>query len=321
MRATEGQRAMRRFRLRAGQHMVTLRCMEAVPATDADRRGAFDELKELLSSGRIDAAEFATRSSKIAGATTLSELAALVTAGGRAPAASAPPKQSFGTVVGDAIASPELGRSVGRFATVIGLRRLIFWVVGLAFAGAAAFATTLFGAGNEPSNPQASPGATRGATPGATQQTATPAAHPELLTSAGFTKLRDDMRAKIGSSRYLSAVIYPDYATIEVPVEGDPDHSQRWYYNGDFPYNPIESPRKAGSKDADLRSVKVEALVSAIKRAPEQLNVRDADRTYLIFDNRSGRNVMSVYVLSPSNDTGYWTMKLDGTTITKYKAP
>jgi hypothetical protein len=29
---------------------------------------------------------------------------------------------------------------------------------------------------------------------------------------------------------------------------------------------------------------------------------------------------MSVYVMSPSNKTGYWTMKLNGSTITKYKA-
>ncbi len=292
--------------------------MDAVPATDADRRGAFDELKELLSSGRIDAAEFATRSSKIADATTLSELAALVTARGRAPASTAPAKQSFGTVVGDAITSPELGRSVGRLATVVGLRRLIVWLVGLALAGGTAFATSQFvtgedGSSNDPATP--------GASPGATEQTVTAPAHPELLTSDGFTKLRDDMRAKIGNTRYISAVIYPDYATIEVPVAGDPDHSQRWYYNGSFPYNPIESPRRAGSKDADLRSVKVEALARAVQRAPAQLNVRDADRTYLIFDNRSGLNVMSVYVMSPSNKSGYWTMKLNGTTITKYKAP
>lgn len=291
--------------------------MDAVPATDADRRGAFDELKELLSSGRIDAAEFATRSSKIADATTLSELAALVTAGGRAPATSAPAKQSFGTVVGDAISSPGVGRSVGRFATVVGLRRLIVWLVGLALAGGSAFAIPRFVSDDDgSSNPPSSPGAS----PGATQQTATAPAHPELLTSDGFTKLRDDMRAKIGNTRYLSAVIYPDYATIEVPVAGDPDHSQRWYYNGSFPYNPIESPRRAGSKGADLRSVKVDVLARAIRRAPEQLNVRDADRTYLIFDNRSGLNVMSIYVMSPSNKTGYWTMKLNGSTITKYKA-
>jgi hypothetical protein len=291
--------------------------MDAVPATDADRRGAFDELKELLSSGRIDAAEFATRSSKIADATTLSELAALVTARGRAPVTSAPAKQSFGTVVGDAITSPGVGRSVGRFATVVGLRRLIVWVVGLALAGGSAFAIPRFVSDDDgSSNPPSSPGAS----PGATQQTATAPVHPELLTSDGFTKLRDDMRAKVGNTRYLSAVIYPDYATIEVPVAGDPDHSQRWYYNGSFPYNPIESPRRASAKGADLRSVKVDALARAIQRAPEQLNVRDADRTYLILDNRSGLNVMSVYVMSPSNKTGYWTMKLNGSTITKYKA-
>ncbi len=303
--------------------MVTLRCMDAVPATDADRRGAYDELKELLSSGRIDAAEFATRSSKIADAATLSELAALVTDHGRAPATSAPAEQSFGTVVGDAITSPELGRSVGRFATVVGLRKALFWLVGLALAGAGAFATSLFVSedGGSSSNPPANPQATPGASPGGTQQTATAPADPQLLTSDGFTKLREDMRAKIGSTRYISAVIYPDYATIEVPVPGDPDHSQRWYYNGSFPNNPIESPRKAGSKDADLRSVKVEALARAIQRAPAELDVPDADRTYLIFDNRSGLNVMSVYVMSPSNKVGYWTMKLNGSTIKRYQAP
>jgi len=288
--------------------------MEAVPATDEDRRGAFDELKVLLSSGRIDAAEFATRSSKIADAATLSELAALVTDHGRAPATPSPAKASFGSVVGDAITSPEFGRSLGRFATAFSMRRVIIWVIGLTVAGGTAFATSWFGTATDgTSTPQASPGAT--------QTTIAAPAHPELLSRNGFVKLRNDMNDKIGSTRYLSAVIYPDYATIEVPITGDPDHSQRWYYNGRFPYNPIESPRRPGAKVADLATVRVTALVSAIQRAPAQLNVQDADRTYLIFDNRSGRSAMSVYVINPSNDTGYWTMDLRGKTVVKYKAP
>ena len=289
--------------------------MEGVPATDDDRRGAFDELKELLSSGRIDAAEFATRSSKVADAATLSELAALVTDNGRAPIPAVAPKESFGTVVGDALTSPQLGRTVGRFATVVGMRRVILWALGLAVAGGAAFATSLFDTATDSSS-------TGPSIPGITRPTATAAAaHPQLLTRNGLVKLRDDMRAKLGSTRYLSAVIYPDYATIEVPISGDPDHSQRWYYNGSFPYNPTASPRRPGSKSADLRDVRVTALTRAIRRAPAQLNVRDADRTYLIFDNRSGRSVMSVYVTNASNDTGYWTMRLNGATVTKYKAP
>ena len=288
--------------------------MEAVPATDDDRRGAFDELKALLSSGRIDAAEFATRSSRIADAATLSELAALVTDHGRVPASASPAKESFGTVVGDALTSSELGRSLGRFATAFSVRRVIFWALGLAVAGGAAFATSLLDTASDgSSHPPASPGAT--------QTTVDAPAHPQLLTRDGFVKLRDDMREKIGSTRYLSAVIYPDYATIEVPITGDPDHARRWYYNGSFPYNPIESPRRPGTKTADLADVRVTALVSAILRAPAQLNVRDADRTYLIFDNRSGRSAMSVYVINPSNDTGYWTMDLKGRTVVKYKAP
>ncbi|KQV75571.1 hypothetical protein ASC61_11455 [Aeromicrobium sp. Root344] len=289
--------------------------MEGVPATDEDRRGAFDELKGLLSSGRIDAAEFATRSSKVAGATTLSELAALVTDHGRAPAAAPASKESFGTVVGDALTSPRLGRTVGRFAAGSELRRVLLWALvigGLALG--AAFATSLFD-----STTDSSP--TGPAIPGITRPTATAAPHPDLLTRNGFVKLRDDMRAKLGSTRYLSAVIYPDYATIEVPISGDPDHSQRWYYNGSFPYNPTASPRRPGSKSSDLRDVRVTALTSAIRRAPAQLNVRDADRTYLIFDSRSGRAVMSVYVTNASNDTGYWTMRLTGATVTEYRAP
>jgi hypothetical protein len=287
--------------------------MEAVPATDDDRRGAFDELKDLLASGRIDSAEFATRSSKIADATTLSELAALTTDHGRVPAGHAPAKQSFGTVVGEAVTSPQFTRSVGRFAVVFGLRRAIFWVIGLAIAGGAAYATSWFGTGSgDPSSPSA---------PGVTQATMTAPADPELLTRAGFARFRSDLRAKLGGTRYISAVIYPDYATIEVPITGDPDHSRRWYYNGSFPSNPIENARRPGSRSADLRNVDVTALARAIRRAPAQLNVDGADRYYVIFDSRGGRNVMSVYVTNPSNDTGYWTMKLDGTTITKYKNP
>ncbi len=132
------------------------------------------------------------------------------------------------------------------------MRRVIFWLVGLALAGGAAFAIPRFVSADDGSSNPPSGAGREPRRDGADGHRAGP---PELLTSDGFTKLRDDMRAKIGNTRYLSAVIYPDYATIEVPITGDPDHSQRWYYNGSFPYNPIESPRKAGSKAADLRSV------------------------------------------------------------------
>lgn len=307
---------MHRFRPRGGRCVVTLRSMEAVPATDDDRRGAFDELKDLLSTGRIDTAEFASRSSKIADATTLSELAALVTDHGRAPASPTPAKQSFGSVVGEAVTSPEFGRSVGRFAMAFSMRRVIVWAIGLALAGGTAFATSWFGPDLGTGGPSTPP-----VTPGVTQATVAAPANPRLLTRNGLAKLRNDMRAKLGSTRYLSAVIYPDYATIEVPITGNPGQSRRWYYNGSFPYNPIESPRRAGSKSSDLRDVSLTALARAIRRAPAQLNVRDADRTYLIFDSRSGRNVMSVYVANASNASGYWTMHLNGKTVRKYQAP
>ncbi len=153
---------VRRFRLRGGRRVVTLRCMEAVPATDEDRRGAFDELKELLSSGRIDAAEFATRSSKIADATTLSELAALVTDHGRAPCHSC---------TGEAVVRHGRGRRHHepgarpvRRTIRHGVRHAAGdpLVVGLAVAGGAAFATSLFVTADDgPSNPPCGPGATR----------------------------------------------------------------------------------------------------------------------------------------------------------------
>ncbi|MEV7398741.1 DUF1707 domain-containing protein [Aeromicrobium sp. NPDC092404] len=290
--------------------------MDAVPATDEDRRGAFEELKELLSSGRIDAAEFATRSSKISNAATLTELAALVTDHGRAPARSPSAKQGLGSVVTDAIASPAFGRSLGRFAMVFSMRRVIIWVVGLVLAGGAAVATSFFddvGTGTGPTSPSI--------TAGPTQGTSAAPSRPRLLTSAGLVKLRNDLRAKTGSTRYLSAVIYPDYATVEVPIAGDASRSRRWYYNGSFPYNPIDTPRRPGATSSDLRDVRISALARAIRRAPAQLNVRRADRRHLIFDSRSGRNVMSVYVTDPANRTGYWTMKLSGTTVVKYRAP
>lgn len=295
--------------------MTTLRCMEAVPATDDDRRGAFEELKELLSSGRIDAAEFATRSAKIADAATLSELAAVVTDDGRPRVPRSAAKQSFGSVMRDSVTGPGGGRSVRRFAVAFSMRRVILGLLGLAVAGGAVYAATSWFETVVDDLPSTPP------TPVVSQATLNAPDEPELLTRDGFVKLRDDMRAKVGSTHYLSAVVYPDYATIEVPIAGNPSHSRRWYYNGSFAGNPIESPRRPGSKSADLEDVRVMALTRAVRHAPAQLNVRDSDRTYLIFDSRAGRSVMSVYVMNASNDAGYWTMRLNGKTVAKYKAP
>lgn len=291
--------------------MATLRCMEAVPATNADRRGALAELEALHSAGRIDASELARRRAAIANAQTLSDLSVLVADHGRAPATGQDrANRTFGAVVVERLNNPLLGGSIRRFTVGLGTRRIVIMLIGLALAACVAVAIPWLGALSDggPSTPEL---------PGVDPPTTTAAADPRLLTAEGFTALRNDMREELGSTRYLSAVIYPDYASIEVPISGDPRHSRRLYYNGSFPNSSVESPRAAGSAPADLRDVDLAALTSTIGQAPTQLKVADVTSRYVIFDRRKGRSVMSVYVSNAAGESGYWTMDLKGRTITK----
>ena len=72
---------------------------------------------------------------------------------------------------------------------------------------------------------------------------------------------------------------------------------------------------------ANLRDVRVSKLVSTIARAPKALHVPRPTSTYVIFEPRDGIATMSVYVTNAANGTGYWTMKLNGTTTFRYRNP
>jgi hypothetical protein len=252
------------------------------------------------------------------------------TPGQAPPTTAAVSAPSYVETVGETVGGQPLLKSVGQYALGAGIRRLIFSGIVVAVTAGAAYATSLFGLAGDGDSTGSTPqitlpsglptdlpsGLPTSVAP--TPKTATP---PRLLTKQGFVTFRNAVDAKFGSERFVSAVVYPGYAMLQLPIKGDPAHSESWYYNGTFRKTPVKIPLTSAATVANLRSVRVSKLVSAIARAPKALNVHHPTSTYLIFEPRNGIATMSVYVIDAANGTGYWTMRLDGTTTFRYRNP
>ena len=282
--------------------------MDDLPGSAADRAAAIEDLKRQMSTGRITAQEFADRSR------ALEQAAAPPVSYGRAPVSAVPADEPIGNLAARGLGG--LGRLGGR--TVV---RLVVWGLGLLLVGGIGWSTSLLGALSDVDLPDVLGSGSTGPSGPASDDTspATPVRDvPRLHTTGGLERLRAALADDQGRTRYLTAVVYPAYASVEVPVRGRPDRSQRLFYDGAFGRPGTPTPRRPGSRSADLADVDVTALVRAVRRAPARLGVSDPTMTYVVLDERDGVAAMSVYV-GDAGGTGYWSRRLDGRTLRTYR--
>ncbi|MCW2831822.1 MAG: hypothetical protein JWP31_2514 [Aeromicrobium sp.] len=290
--------------------------MDATPASDADRRAAVDDLTQLLSDGRITTEDFANRSRAVSQATTLAELTSAVAPApvsyGSVPRGPDPVVAPVRSEIGRILTGQPLAELMTRIVTAANLRLLAGLALFLVIAGGLALSTSLFGLSSDVEPPSSSPVPTL-------FPSDSPGRDPRLLTTGGLTRLRAALRADQGSTRYVGGVIYPGYASIELPVKGDPDVSRRAYFNGALAISPSTTPRADGSRSADLRDLDARALAKAVRRAPRVLGVTNPTATYVVLDERDGGPAMTIYLTDRARRTGYWTMRLDGRTVRTYR--
>ncbi len=264
--------------------------MAGTRASDADRDLCLNEIESAFADGRIDDAERESRTQSALQAKTLDQLA-MLTADLRPPGA-----ERLTRTLSAPHLPPGMGIKIllGVLVTVIAF--VIIAVVALA-GGDVATTTTDSDArdlGNQPSKTL------------------------QLHSADGFTEFVAATKSAFGTTTVQSAAIYPDYASINVVVPDNPRRTERWTFRQGYAGTPSKSTRQADDTVIDMSAINIPALMDAVKRAPDDLNVAEVKSIYIVLDGRNGAPSMSVYVSNEYNESGYYVFTLDGKETSRY---
>ncbi|MDP2773945.1 MAG: hypothetical protein Q8O61_10340, partial [Nocardioides sp.] len=133
-----------------------------------------------------------------------------------------------------------------------------------------------------------------------------------------FNAMRAAIRRETGSTQAIRAVIYPGYASLDLPAEPTGKRAFNYYYDGE-----LGEPRKGQSTDErfDLARIDPAVMTKLVRQAKKTL-VEDPTSWYVIiskpgppFDNGAW---FSAYASNDFSESGYLQATLDGTVVNRY---
>jgi hypothetical protein len=146
-------------------------------------------------------------------------------------------------------------------------------------------------------------------------QTYAPGVEPEdgvnVLSARGYTDLLDALRERTGSTESFSAVLYPTYAVVELPVDGTSQRSDRFYWDG----RDLESQNSLGTSTEeryDLEEIDPAVMVALLDKVRARV---EAPTTWYAVISAPGddRAVLTVYATNAYSESAYLQATVDGT--------
>jgi hypothetical protein len=132
---------------------------------------------------------------------------------------------------------------------------------------------------------------------------------PPVLTGRGYADLVAAVRAETGGTQAFSAVLYPDYAALDLPVDASSQRMRSWYWDGEL----VENTRSTTSVERfDLAEVDMAVVLRLLTRV--QSRVEDETSWYVIVHAPgSDGSTYQVYASNEYQETAYVTATPDGT--------
>lgn len=273
-------------------------------AKDTDRNDTCRILDSALSEGQLSMTEHGERVKAATTATTLGELAALVS----------DLQTNNSPVQLPTLKKPRLGPQLARGSPMAGSG----WGLRIAVAGVLvvlgiAIGWGLYGNTPSPLNFTSDPGAK---SDGVTPVVLTP---PRQLHSlGGLTGLVEQMKQRFGDTNGYRLVVYPDYASLTRPDPNEDRRELNYTYRGGWD-DPTTTSKTSDAVEVDLSSFDAKAVVGVLRGAPETLGMKpeDVESTYLSIDSGSDPTTpaalsVDIYVSSDFG-SGYIELAGDGT--------
>jgi hypothetical protein len=152
-------------------------------------------------------------------------------------------------------------------------------------------------------------------------QTYAPGIEPEdginVLSVKGYADLLDAIRGSTGATEAFSAVLYPTYAVVELPVDDSTQRSDRFYWNGE-----LESQQSYGTSTDeryDLDEIDPAVLIRLLKKV--RARVEAPTSWYAVINApREDGTVLSVFASNEYSESAYVLATVDGS-ITYQSTP
>lgn len=260
-------------------------------AKDTDRQAVVDALSDAHASGQLTFDEYDERSRAASAAVTLEQLGRLTTDLQNPPAIAAPGSAGQrGPVVVDLAGLAAVSPAKTFTRAILAMAVLFAVVIGVVAAVAA-----VAGGGSLSGD------------------------KPDLQHAAGFDAFVADVADEFGGTEVASAVIYPEYAVVYVPVPDHPGYERSYYYDGEFDEPGSATPRGSDDGLVDLAELDGAVAEQLIAEAPEPLGVPDPDSVYLTLESWGdpAQPAFQVYA-SGEFGSGYLVAAADGHLLDAY---
>ncbi|HTW16325.1 MAG TPA: hypothetical protein VMF51_14415 [Nocardioides sp.] len=267
----------------------------ARPATRRDREVAIRQVESAWAAGQIVEADRDLRVDQLRRAETLGEIR-LVVHGLRAPSYDPVPAASPGSPArpeSGAPSRPAVARS--RFPVGVAIGALVVMLVAVgglvsAIGGDDDVATATVEPSGEPAEGEV-----------------------DLFGRDDFRDLLADLEDGIGGTELFQAVLYPTYASLDVPVDDRTHRKQSYYWDGD-----LDEPGSKGTSDDprfDLAAIDHAVVVDLVGQVRRR--VEDPTSWYAIVhapDEDDGA-VFQVYASNEYGESAYVSATADGTVV------
>jgi hypothetical protein len=276
--------------------VVATRQTAGTRAKDSDRNDTCQVLDSALAEGQLSMEEHRQRVATATTATTLGQLADLVSDLQNANAPVTMPDLKKPSRIG-------AGDGWGMRAAVAG----VLVVLGVAIGWG------LYGNTPSPLNFTSDPGAKSDGIPAVVLT-----APKELHSLGGLTGLIEQMKKRFGDTNGYRLTVYPEYASLSRPDPNEDRRELNYTYRGGWG-DPSTTSKSGDATVVDLSKFDAKAVVGVLRGAPETLGMKPADvkSTYLSIDpsrdpTTPGALSIDVYV-SSDYGSGYIELAGDGT--------
>lgn len=142
---------------------------------------------------------------------------------------------------------------------------------------------------------------------------------PDALSADGLADLRADVESESGGTEVFRAVIYPEYASLDVPVDGSSQRYESMRWDGDL--DGFGSKGTSTYARIDLADVDADLVATAV--AEVKPLVEDATTWYVVIDGPMGvageeEATLSAYASNEYSETAYVEYTFDGTEVRRY---
>lgn len=144
---------------------------------------------------------------------------------------------------------------------------------------------------------------------------------PDAQSAEGLQQLLDHVEERTGGSEVFRVVIYPGYASLDVPVDRRSQRYETLYWDGDLTSNDSKGTSSYGR--FDLADVDAEVMAAALEEARSL--VEDPESWYASIGTgfvhegeRPTRPTISAYASNEYSESVYVEVRFNGTEVRRY---